>query len=74
MMWQERMACLPNGSEPEEACPWRHEDRWQGTREPRLDDLLDDPIMTLLWRYDGLDPAVARAKVQALQELLRNAR
>ena len=40
-------------------------------REPRLDDLLDDPIMALLWRSDRLEPAVARAEVEALRALVR---
>ena len=35
-------------------------------REPPLAELLDDPIMALLWRADKLDPAVAQATVRAL--------
>lgn len=39
--------------------------------EPGLDELLDDPIMALLWQGDRLDPGTARATVMALRELLR---
>jgi hypothetical protein len=39
--------------------------------EPRLDDLLDDPMMHLLWRSDGLEPHTARATIRALQALVR---
>lgn len=39
--------------------------------EPGLDELLDDPIMALLWRGDRLDPGTARATVMGLRELLR---
>ena len=42
---------------------WRPE----AGREPPLAELLDDPIMALLWRADKLDPAAARATVRALQ-------
>lgn len=42
-----------------------------GRREPRLDELLDDPIMALLWRGDRLDPHAARATVLGLREMLR---
>ncbi|MEK0082397.1 hypothetical protein [Benzoatithermus flavus] len=40
--------------------------------EPCLDELLDDPIMTLLWRSDGLEPASARAMLEDLRMLVRN--
>jgi hypothetical protein len=43
----------------------------QSTREPELDELLDDPIMTLLWKGDRLEPSSARATVMELQQLLR---
>ena len=33
---------------------------------PSLDDLLDDPIMLLLWRGDGLEPSEARAVIHGL--------
>jgi hypothetical protein len=39
--------------------------------EPRLDELLDDPIMTLLWRSDGLEPASARAMLESLRTLVQ---
>lgn len=35
--------------------------------EPSLNELLEDPIMDLLWRADGLDPITARATVLDLQ-------
>ena len=44
----------------------------QGGREPPLAELLEDPLMALLWRSDGLDPAAARATVHALQLRVRN--
>lgn len=40
------------------------------TRGPSLDDLLDDPIMLLLWRSDKLEPSEARATIR---KLLRSA-
>ena len=43
-----------------------------GRREPPLAELLEDPLMALLWRSDGLDPAAARATVRALQVRVRN--
>ena len=47
--------------------------RWnsQIKGEPCLDDLLDDPIMALLWRNSHLEPAKARAMVRALQVLVQ---
>ncbi|HEX6013703.1 MAG TPA: hypothetical protein VFY87_18270 [Geminicoccaceae bacterium] len=53
----------------------RHRDGgWQSREkgEPRLDELLDDPMMKLLWRRDRLEPALARAAVRALQALVRD--
>lgn len=40
-------------------------------REPHLDELLDDPIMALLWRGDRLEPCSARVTVLGLREILR---
>jgi hypothetical protein len=40
--------------------------------EPGLDELLDDPIMALLWRRDRLEPRAARATVLALRALVQN--
>jgi hypothetical protein len=51
--------------------PWSGEAGDAGPREPRLDELLDDPIMAMLWRGDRLDPRSARATVLALKEVLR---
>jgi hypothetical protein len=42
--------------------------------EPPLSELLDDPIMALLWRADDLEPATARATVRALQAKVRKLR
>ena len=39
-------------------------------REPVLNDLLDDPIMQLLWRSEGLEPSQARATVRELLAFL----
>lgn len=44
--------------------------RCQG--EPGLDELLNDPIMRLLWRRDRLDPYAARRQVRSLQQLVRH--
>ncbi|MFO1075617.1 MAG: hypothetical protein U1E17_23530 [Geminicoccaceae bacterium] len=40
-------------------------------REPLLAELLEDPIMRLLWARDRLEPERARAIVRALQAMLR---
>ena len=42
---------------------WRH----KAGREPALAELLDDPIMAMLWRADRLDPDGVRAEVRAWQ-------
>lgn len=39
--------------------------------EPPLDELIDDTIMRLLWRADGLEPAKARATLLGLQDLVQ---
>ena len=49
---------------------WRHEAGW----EPALAELLDDPIMALLWRADRLDPDGVRAEVRAWQLSMRQLR
>ena len=43
-------------------------------REPALAELLDDPIMALLWRADRLDPNEVRAELRALRLKLRQLR
>jgi hypothetical protein len=43
-----------------------------GGLEPSLAELLEDPIMVLLWASDGLDPAAARATMRSLQALVRD--
>ena len=49
------------------------DDSWCARKggEPRLEELLDDPIMALLWRRDRLEPEAARAAVRALRTLIR---
>lgn len=49
---------------------------WQPSvgAEPSLEELLDDTIMALLWRADGLEPATARATLIGLQALVKRAR
>lgn len=42
--------------------------------EPSLNELLEDPIMDLLWRADGLDPITARATVLDLRALMLRVR
>ena len=39
--------------------------------EPALQELLDDPIMGLLWRRDRLEPRCARQRIGALGQLVR---
>lgn len=53
---------------------WEPAAAWVGEpgREPVLEELLDDPIMTLLWKGEGLDPGSARATVLGLREVLRS--
>ena len=53
---------------------------WPGTAtqdiapSPSLDDLLDDPIMLLLWRGDGLEPSQTRAAIHGLLAAIRRSR
>jgi hypothetical protein len=49
-----------------------HRASWhgEGLGEPRLDELLDDPIMTLLWQGDRLEPRSARETVLSLREVV----
>src|SRR4051794_4111033 len=42
--------------------------------EASLDELLDDPIMPLLWRRDGLEPDYARDMIRALLTSIRRVR
>lgn len=50
------------------------EEAWvsDGRREPSLAELLDDPMLALLWASDGLDPAAARAMMRSLQAQVRD--
>jgi hypothetical protein len=59
----------------ERAATERHRDggwKFRERGEPRLDELLDDPMMGLLWRRDRLEPSLARAAVRALQALVQD--
>jgi hypothetical protein len=42
--------------------------------EPRLEELMEDPMMGLIWRRDGLEPPRARQTVLELQAIVRAAR
>lgn len=44
---------------------------WERGAEPTLDEVLDDPMMALLWRADSLEPVKARATVMSLQALVK---
>lgn len=51
------------------------DERWlsEPGAEPSLDELLDDPIMGLLWRADRLEPIAARAAMIGLRAIVRRA-
>lgn len=59
-------AAASSSPQPRQGVPTR--------REPRLDELLDDPIMALLWHGDRLEPRAARAAVLGLREVVRRGR
>lgn len=42
--------------------------------EPRLEELMDDPMMGLIWRRDGLEPVHARQTLRELQAFVRAGR
>ncbi len=44
------------------------------TGEPRLEELLEDPMMGLIWRRDGLEPMRARQTLRELQAFVRAGR
>lgn len=54
-----------HGRAPEADCGWARRHRG----EPPLEELLADPIMTLLWHSEGLDPGLGRVRVEALRAL-----
>jgi hypothetical protein len=58
------------GGQGAPAGTWRSEPG----REPPLAELLDDPIMALLWRSDRLDPNEVRAELRALRLSMRQLR
>jgi hypothetical protein len=51
-------------------------DGWNSTRrgEPRLEELMEDPIMGLLWQRDGLEPSRARQTLCELRAIVRAGR
>lgn len=51
-------------------------DGWNVTRrgEPRLEELMEDPIMGLIWRRDGLEPSRARQTLRELRAIVRAGR
>jgi hypothetical protein len=51
-------------------------DGWNATRrgEPRLEELMEDPIMGLIWRRDGLEPSRARQTLRELRAIVRAGR
>jgi hypothetical protein len=44
--------------------------RFDFAREPRLEELMEDPIMGLIWRRDGIEPPRARQTVLELQAII----
>lgn len=42
--------------------------------EPRLEELMEDPMMGLIWRRDGLEPIRARQTLRELQAFIQAAR
>jgi hypothetical protein len=42
--------------------------------EPRLEELMEDPMMGLIWRRDGLEPVHARQTLRELQAVVRAGR
>jgi hypothetical protein len=39
--------------------------------EPRLEELMEDPMMGLIWRRDGLEPVRARQTLRELQAIVQ---
>ena len=42
--------------------------------EPRLEELMEDPMMSLIWRRDGLEPVRARQTLRELQAIVQAGR
>lgn len=42
--------------------------------EPRLEELMEDPMMGLIWRRDGLEPIHARETMRELQAIVQGTR
>ena len=51
-------------------------DGWHGRQsgEPRLEELMEDPLMGLIWRRDGIDAVRGRATLLELQAIVRAGR
>ena len=51
-------------------------DGWHGRQsgEPRLEELIEDPLMGLIWRRDGIDAVRGRATLLELQAIVRAGR
>jgi hypothetical protein len=49
---------------------------WDMSRrgEPRLEELMEDPMMGLIWRRDGLEPVQARQTLRELQAIVQSGR
>ena len=49
---------------------------WNMSRngEPRLEELMEDPMMGLIWRRDGLEPVRARETLRELQAIVQAGR
>ncbi len=51
-------------------------DDWHGRQsgEPRLEELMEDPLMGLIWRRDGIDAVRGRETLLALRAIVRASR
>ena len=49
---------------------------WHGKHsgEPRLEELMEDPLMGLIWRRDGIDEVRGRETLRELQAIVRASR
>ena len=68
-----RTARQENGSRPAEAITLGE---WGAAQrgEPRLEELMEDPMMGLLWRRDGLEPTRVRETIRELRAIVRAGR
>lgn len=70
-MIEDRRGRRAEGRAKEEKPPPAGRRCWLGCEEPDLDELLDDPLMTLLWRSDRLDCARVRTEIATLRAAVR---